>query len=831
MPGASDQRISVRYLDDTLVLSKTHAWTYVRLPNERYEFLDAESRIDIAHRIWLALAGLVSDSDPVDCQLIITQRPNDVTTWASNLKAITLRWDPAPGWANYLSGMARYVDQNAYLNKEVYLGICLGPRNLNSKGTGAFSWDEFIAPVTKLIKWGESALELEDENIHPDELTKFGEKANEIRRSLYTSHVKAEPATAADVAWLIRKAVYPDMEVPEPVDTGTTVWGSGELESLAEGVIVNERRHLEIEQTTYTGDPISGFTATVCFSRFPDVMSFPDSEPWLHYTSVLAYPVEMLSRFTIVPAAKVQKDVRRKLDEARDQAQHIAETGAAPPLEVQEQFHRAKALEFTLSRDRQPWIYGRHRIRVTAPTLESLRERTKKVIEHYRDLNIEVQWPSGDQLPLLLEGMPGDRTRTNAYYQRQELAVISGGMPTASGEVGDRINKDGQGWVGPYIGETTSRVRTPVHFSTHCAIAQNKPPGVAVIGQPGGGKSFLAFTLAYQAASQGVWTIYIDPKADAAPMGRLPGLKAPKVFDLRDGNDGMLDPWSMSESDAEAKLLALETVRLLFGGNLNGEQESALITAVEMVTLDRANQAPSLARVVEVLSADKHDVEAQRLGANLRTVMGLPFARLCFAAQGGSKIRPEDGLTVITLLGLELPSSDTQQVAYTWPNRLAVAVMYLLARYARRLMLSANKSHPKLIAIDEAWAITSTPQGASLVPETARMGRSHNTGLLLVSQNAGDLMNQSVTNSMSTVFAFRAEDDGEIADVLNLLHVENHSGNRRVIRDLYNGECLMRDADGRVARVQVSNWNRDLFTAFDTNPITRGKVKAEAEVA
>jgi len=47
---------------------------------------------------------------------------------------------------------------------------------------------------------------------------------------------------------------------------------------------------------------------------------------------------------------------------------------------------------------------------------------------------------------------------------------------------------------------------------------------------------------------------------------------------------------------------------------------------------------------------------------------------------------------------------------------------------------------PKAIFLDEAWAVTSTPEGAKLVPEVSRMGRSRNTALILVSQNAGDLL-------------------------------------------------------------------------------------------
>jgi len=43
------------------------------------------------------------------------------------------------------------------------------------------------------------------------------------------------------------------------------------------------------------------------------------------------------------------------------------------------------------------------------------------------------------------------------------------------------------------------------------------------------------------------------------------------------------------------------------------------------------------------------------------------------------------------------------------------------------------------------------PRGAKLVPEVSRMGRSRNTALVLVSQNAGDLLNEQVTNCLSSV--------------------------------------------------------------------------------
>jgi type IV secretory pathway VirB4 component len=439
-------------------------------------------------------------------------------------------------------------------------------------------------------------------------------------------------------------------------------------------------------------------------------------------------------------------------------------------------------------------------------------------------LGIDVVWPTGDQFDMLLEAMPGDNVRTQSYYQRQELTLIGGGMPTASSESGDRIDEKGSGWLGPYLGRTTSRVVNPVFFSPHVSMTRNYPPGVAITGAPGGGKSFLAFTLAHQMAMQGVWTIYIDPKADAKPMGELKGLGSPRVFDLRDGNDGMLDPFSLGANKGESTLLALETMRLLLGGSVSEEREEALLNAIEVVA---QQPDPSLTKVVDVLVANTASAGARNLGAVLRTIRELPFARLCFAATGGAALRPEDGLTVVTLLGLDLPSAMTKSEDYSYENRLAVSVMYLLTRYARQLMLNMDKSHPKAICIDEAWAITSTPQGAKLIPEIARMGRSHNTALVLVSQNAGDLMAEAVTNSISTKFAFRSSIPQEIDNVMDLMGLSRDQGYQGAVRDLRNGECLMQDVDGRVSRVYIDAWNKDLFDTFNTNPETRGKSAAE----
>jgi hypothetical protein len=817
----TESRLAVRYLDDTILLSDSHAWTYVRLPGDGIEFRDEVALEDLAGRISVAFSSLLTGgSATVDCHLVITSRPYNIGYWADTLNARVGRQQFKPAWNGYVHGMAEHLGRSAFLAKEVFLGVNLGQRTkLDLKNF------DMLGPVRTLFTRGERALLLDDHEISDSEIAEWRVKAEEVRRVLSSGHLRARPADATTTAWLISKPLWPGTNAPNPTSVPRGVWGRGELEALAESVVVNNHKHLEITQTDpRTGRDVTGYVASLAVSRFPDVLLFPEQAPWIHHSQTLPFPVDWSVRFTIIPHVKAQKDVSRTLAAAQDQAAHMAEGGMNVPMAIREQLQTAEMLQYSLKKQQNPWLYARYRLRVFAATVDDLRGRAKQTIDHYRDLGIDVTWPSGDQFDMLLEAMPGEKVRTHAYMQRQELDVLAGGMPTATAEVGDTVNDDGQGWHGPYIGEVTSGMRLPVFYSPHVAIAQNRSPGVAILGKPGSGKSFLAFTVAYQCAAQGVWTIYIDPKADAKPIGNLPGLGASKVFDLRDGHDGMLDPFSLGDDVNQSKLLALDTLRLLLGGqNLSEERESALITAIEAVG---ATPNPSLWAVVEWLLAQQN-LAARNLGQVLSTLRELPFARLCFAPTLGARLRPEDGLTIITLLGLDLPLAIDDPSQYTYENRLAVSVMYLLTRYARRLMLSLNKDYPKAIFIDEAWMVTGTKEGAKLIPETIRMGRAHNIGVVLVSQNARDLMDERIANSIDTVFAFRSDADAEIESVLSLLHVPADTAGFSAIRNLYRGECIMRDAHDRVSRLRVDPWEPVLWETFNTNPETRGKGLAE----
>ncbi|GAA4944541.1 hypothetical protein GCM10023224_29530 [Streptomonospora halophila] len=797
----SGSRLSVRYFDDRILLSDADAWAYFRLPTVSYEFATPDEREALATNVTIALAAIRMNDAEV--HLRVAHRTYPAADWATRLDATS---DSGPGWFDYLDEMYRHVWAKDFWTKEVYLGVRLGQRG----GVRGQLSQGMFAQLVNAYQRTEQVLGMEDDATDAKEIARWSEQAERLGRALAASSLHARHATSDEIAWLIRHAVTGTIEESRRSAAGRRTWGKGEIEQLVEGVVHNGRSMLRLDQPTG-----STYVAYLSFSRFPDLMPFPDGEPWLHYADALPFPVELSLRMKLIPPAKASKDVGRKLAHARDMDAHIREAGVAAPLALAEQIDAARMLEHGITKERLPFVYGWHRLMVSAPAEDLLVQRVEAVVEHYRDIGIDVVNSTGDQFSLFAESLPGDRIRLNAYAQRQPLRTIAGGMPTATIDLGDRRDSSGAGWTGPYIGETLGRARSVVHFDPMVAAARNRPTAIAITGEPGGGKTTLALLLIHQLALRGVTVAAIDPKGDAESLVRLlqrRGRKA-RIMSMASAEPGLLDPFSFGDDLSAQKTMATETLRLLLP-RMSEERESAMIQAVAAV----ANQPrPSLAKVVEHLE-DSEDPASRNLGAVLRSMSEMRLASLCFDPQGQTQIDTEGWTTVFTLGGLTLPDSAIQRDDYSYEQRLSVALLYLVSQFARRLMNGLDRHLPKAIFLDEAWAVTSTPEGAKLVPEVSRMGRSRNTALILVSQNAGDLLNEQVTNCLSSVFAFRSSERYEVESVMSLLGVESSEEHQAMLRNLGNGESIFRDLDGRAGRVAVDLVSEELLEWLDTNP-------------
>jgi hypothetical protein len=814
MKKTQKTQLSLTAINKDLTFSKKSVWLWVKLPPTPYEFLDYGQREELVAAATIGYTGiLVADDKSIECELIKTTEPFNEIEWADQLFEQAKNSNPSSYLPEFLGRMEQKVYQNGFQDRKVYLGIKIGFRNEYNNTSSALPFQEIFNAILP-------RLDLEDYEISEKELSFWTDKAKNFKRTLLNGNLNAEEVTATELAYLTKRPFFPNMSVPEVNISKKEAWGRGELDFLVDGQIENHPKFIKITQEV-DGKTVEGYRTVLCFARFPDEYAFPDNEPWIHFSSSLPFATDFYSRFTIEPARKVRKEINKKIAEIKDQAVNMTSAGGNLNMDILDRHDQAISVEYDLSKNRTPWLYGKHRIIIEAGSEEILKDRVQKTIDHYKNLDIQLIQPTGDQLSLFLEGMPNDYSRTNAFIQRQDLAAIPAGLPTGSGSAGDKIKLDpnGQelGFIGPYIGYTTSRVVSPVFFAPHASIATGNAPGCLITGSPGSGKSFLAFTITYLLSLMGVWTIYIDPKGDAIPMAQLPGIKErTRVLDLKNGQEGMLDPFSLGTDLSKQKELALEVIMLFMGGEdrITSTQRVQIVTAITTVA---SLPDPSLDMVAEYL-LQSPDMDAQSVGHNLDLMRGLPFAKLCFSPRKIDNVSVENKLTIITLTGLDLPSNTSDMSRYSTSNKLAVAIMFLLTDYTSQLMFNTHQFHPKAIVIDEAWAVTGTPQGEKLVETVSRMGRSLNTVIVMVSQNAKDFLGAKVTNSASTKIAFRAKDPDEIDNILTLLGLDHDDSNRSYIRNLDVGEAIIKDAHDRLARIRIDAWDTGMITKFETNP-------------
>ena len=139
-------RLAIRYFDDRVLLTDTHAWAYYRLPSLCYEFTSPEEREALATNITVALAAIrMADAE---VHLRIAHRPYPAVEWATGLDATS---DGGPGWREYLDQIYQHVWAKDFWSKEIYLGVRLGQRSMRAQLTGGL-FTQFLPPTGPLRK-------------------------------------------------------------------------------------------------------------------------------------------------------------------------------------------------------------------------------------------------------------------------------------------------------------------------------------------------------------------------------------------------------------------------------------------------------------------------------------------------------------------------------------------------------------------------------------------------------------------------------------------------------------------------------------------------------
>lgn len=391
-----------------------------------------------------------------------------------------------------------------------------------------------------------------------------------------------------------------------------------------------------------------------------------------------------------------------------------------------------------------------------------------------------------------------------------------------------------------FIGHTTRGLSSAVFFDPSFPGFNNHPPVTVITGSPGSGKTFFAQTLCAQSAIAGKMTVVIDPKADFISMIDIEDYIGDVTLIRLSARTrrGVIDPFVMAGKErSHGIILAKELISILTGI----PSRELPIEAINPICADVANsKSPSFSAVVRLMrgfhqeGSEQLSSQVRGIGTALHTIAQTPFGKLLFSNeyQTPPKISLGSGMTVITMLGVELPSASQSKEDHTDQNKIASAIMYLISDFASRAMLNDESSVPKFLIIDEAWAIVQNSAGAEMITKISLLGRSLNTSLLLITQSLDHLDSISIDNTISSFFAFGTKGkEGNIITTYMGLREDNDDPSNpdwtELMSDLKAGECLMKDLKGNFSTVQIARYKEDWARAFETNPLLKDPNKSQ----
>lgn len=355
---------NLRFLDDALLLTNSHAWGWVELPREAGGY-----------------GGILSQ----------------------------LSWDVT----KVLDGLAKGKDREFHIllsGQRLFLGVCLGRRGKGGPAPRG-TWGELMSPAERLASFLTSNAVRRDDYVRDAELAVWRRLANDVVERLRRSALRARPATWGDLAEVVARPLWPGMKKPRfPVEPPHQ-WGTGSIYDISGGYMVTGRRFIEVTQPdSERGRGGVGCVATLAVARFPNDVVYPQ------IVGVLSSPLFLGS--SPVLSIRVQPIVMK-----RRQAKPTVEGKPERLSDIEERLTGAASVAERAERENVVWAEMRHKITVVGESPEVASNIATSMIRTFSDFGMDVGWPSGNQLALLGEIVPAGRLAGNSAYQTQRMSV------------------------------------------------------------------------------------------------------------------------------------------------------------------------------------------------------------------------------------------------------------------------------------------------------------------------------------------------------------------------------------------------------------------------
>lgn len=827
------RELELREIAGHLTFTRNDVTAWYRLPDVQWAFRADKERTSIILSIaaqYAALAGY-------RLHLRRTTRPYPAASWAHGLDSMTANPLPdQPGgvaWDEHLTEAQHRIHGSSLAEGEVYLGVVFQRRTMREQAT------ELVNAIRR-------------QGVGTAERNRLAQLVRRFDEVLGAFGLQAQPATPAELEWLIHRSVALCMPPPSSLSAvDDHKWETGDLLAFTEHTQRFRGRYgSTVRLVTRTDNAHSErYVAVLTFGRMEELVIPEQHEPWLHFHEQLPWPMELSSRVDVLGPGDALKSLEHKLLTIRSQQRDYHEHEMDSPPELERLAQRAldisdemaTGLDLDAAR-----IHGWHRVAIAGDTEQECLARVRLLTDHYRSMRITLQHPK-DQLRLLDEFIPGQPVANTGYLRRMPAKYFAASIPQAAAAVGDRR--------GPIIGETCGTSRRPVMWDPHFATEVRERSGLAVlVAEPGGGKSTLMGGIAYLAARRGIPTTLLDPSGPLGRLCQMPEL-APysKVYDLTRGEPGTLAPYSLiptpkrehytdasdwrsavAAARAERKALATDICTMLLPPQVAKERSTPIL-------LQRAARAvePEETATLDDLLAALVDCgpEGAELAETLGDVRDMPLSRLFFGKAAEGAGQDEAVLSVITMAGLTLPDLSIDREYWQLEERMALPMLHLATAFTTRRAYGLGMAERKIVGLDETHFLAGWGSGRALFTRLARDSRKWNIAALAASQNPIDILGLDVQNLVSTVFVGRIAEDPEIAEqALRMLSIERGVGYENTLAQLSTAqvgsqsrlgyrEFIMRDVDGRVQKFRADlSYVPGLLETLDTTAKVEGNL-------
>lgn len=596
-----------------------------------------------------------------------------------------------------------------------------------------------------------------------------------------------------------------------------------------------------------------GYAKSLPIIADPTVMNNADIQTFFHSFN---FEISTTCRAEFVsnrgmnsPKEKGRKAAKRGKN-ATDEASEAGSRQSKQSLETQELAEHQesdiekgkKFLEFTYSIE----IYG------TTP--EEVWEKEDIIMSSLKGTGLEISSGTADQYSEFLcsRFTEGHKTKPTYFVQTQPLETFVEHLWFTSNKVGNtegfyiaRVVDRLESYRGDFeraIQDSNKLVFFNMYLGNKLGIKGKMTANghILIVGETGSGKSYLTKLLFLCHSLLRSQTLYIDPKAEmrAQYLAVLEDYESrgvyPEICDyirqmnfvtLRaddKNNHGILDPLVFAPAEACADLASSMLMELL--GKEVLQNHPAFETMFNRTLnkyirkRDEEGQKVGLLHIFdEMVKSDEKEIKD--LADLVLSRVENSVLRLAFSHGENEGLNLKNHMTIVEVWGMDLPQDGSNDL--TLSQRKSLVLMYALAYFCRAF--GERSKDETSVFIDEAWFLTTSSVGKSVLKEMRRAGRSYNNFLVMISQSLKDSYSDDDMTGFGQVFVFNQPT--ESAENLRYLKVPVNDTTLHWIENMTMGECLFKDSFNRVERIVIDGMHPEVTKLFDTLP------EGEKEVA